>query len=75
VSSSRLINKNLFFSTGDVLLAERFDLAIDHQIVSRCTSLMGGVGMFFASFYVFGIEYSGNISATMDFMQRYIVFL
>ena len=26
--------------------------------------------MFFASFYVLGIEYGGNTAATMDFMQR-----
>ncbi|XP_071810684.1 uncharacterized protein [Apostichopus japonicus] len=60
----------VLISCGDILLAERYMLAIDGQVVSNCASFIGGLAMLFASFYIFGIQYSAGTAATIDFIQR-----
>ena len=64
----------LFFLGDSLLSAQRFELIVENIAVVKnglCSFLEA---LMMASYYVFNMQYPADVSASLDFVQRYLQF-
>lgn len=60
---------------GTFLEATKFFIAIGGEITTTVYNPIAAVSVWFASFYIFNLEYSPRATATTEFVQRQAFFV